>query len=103
MGVDGGEPGLRALLSGPARPPLCTDADAAYPHDHLSGYARLWAHLGYRRHPGRDLPGPALRNHLWHADAGGHRGWGRRAVDNWRAARYHRELYSGLLHRHWVQ
>src|SRR5215510_2106046 len=102
MGVDDWELGFRALLSDPARPTPRADADAALSHGHLPGDARIWAHLRHRRHPGRDLPGPLLRDHFRHADADGYHGWGRRAVGNRRAARRHRELLPGLLDRHRV-
>ncbi len=80
MGMDGRQPGLRAVLPGPARPPPRADANAACPHGGLAGDARLWTHLSPRCHPGRDLPGRALRDDLRHADAGRHRGRSRRAV-----------------------
>src|ERR671934_2934431 len=102
MGVDDWRPGLRALLPGTARRTPRADADAALPHGRFAGDARIWAHLSHRRHPGRDLPGPVLWDHLRHADAGGYRGRGRRAMGHRRAARYHLELLPGLLDRHRV-
>ena len=57
MGVDGGQPGLRAVLPGPARPPPRADANAARPHGGLAGYARLWAHLSHRCHPAEIFQG----------------------------------------------
>jgi len=97
VGVDGGQPGLRALLRGPAPPAPRPDADPALPHGRLAGHARLWPHLGRRRHPRRDFPGPALRHHLRHADAGVHRGRGCGAVGDGRALRRHRQLHAGVL------
>ncbi len=72
--MDGGRARLRDLLRDPA-------AARRLPHPHaplrdggVAGHARLRAHVGGGRDPGRDLPGPALRLDLRHPDALLHRG-----------------------------
>src|SRR5438128_3554891 len=70
VGMDGGQPGLRALLAGAARPSSRADGGAALLHGRLAGPARLWPHVRDRRDSGRNLRGPPLWRRLRHADAG---------------------------------
>ena len=69
VGVDGGRARLRDLLRGAAAARRLPHPGAALRDGGRAGHARLRAHLGGRRDPGRDLPGPALRLDLRHADA----------------------------------
>ena len=69
VGVDGGRARLRDLLRGPAAARRLPHPAAALRDGGVAGHARLRPHLGGGRDPGRDLPGPALRLDLRHADA----------------------------------
>jgi MFS family permease len=91
---------LRPLLRRADRAARPAGARAPLLHGRDAGHARLRHHLGDRLDRARDLPGPALRRDLRHADGRGDLGRRRRAVGHRRAVRRERELRPGLLDLH---
>jgi MFS family permease len=103
IALDGGQPRLRHLLLRADSHGACADPRAGLAHGDLAGRARLRAHVSGERHSRRDLPGTALRQHLRHAHALGHRGWRGGAVGRRLPARCHRQLPAPVLDGHRLQ
>ena len=90
MGVDGRQPGLRALLPGPAWAPPRPTPTLLYLMVVAQGMLGYGLTSVHRRRSRPRSSRAALRDDLRHADAGRYRGRGRRAVGDRRAARRHR-------------
>src|SRR5437899_1409293 len=70
VGVDAGQPGLRALLRAAAADAAGADAAAPLFDGRRPGGAGVRAHVRLRCHPGRDLSGATAGDHLRHDQSG---------------------------------